>query len=162
MFRCGKYTILDVVGLEIPDTVDGKSVLSLIKGQESDWREYIHGEHCTCYSEEQEMQYLTDGKWKYIWFPRLGMEQLFNLQEDPGECNDLSQDESYRDELLKWRERLIKELEPRKLGLTDGKDLVCQKGRLPIISLKYEERMRRSGFDWLKYGEFRRWQSDIV
>ncbi|NLA83334.1 MAG: arylsulfatase [Clostridiales bacterium] len=137
-------TILDAIGADIPDTVDGKSLIPLINGEDSGWREYIHGEHSTCYSEEQEMQFVTDGKWKYIWFPRLGTEQLFDLTNDPGECHDLAQNKDYQDELLKWRSRLIKELEPRNLGLVDGGKLVCQKGKPPIVSPHYEKRISKT------------------
>jgi arylsulfatase A-like enzyme len=136
-------TLLEAAGVDIPDSVDGKSLLPLIHGEAAAWREYVHGEHSTCYSEEQEMQYLTDGKHKYIWFPRLGTEQLFDLTADPGECRDLVQDEGSRAELLKWRERLVRILEKRDAGLTDGDRLVCQAGRPPIVSPKYKERIER-------------------
>ena len=155
-------TVLDVVGQSIPDTVDGMSVLPLIQDRDIKWRDYIHGEHCACYSAENEMQYLTDGKWKYIWYPRTGREQLFNLMEDPYECKDLVDDDSYKEELLQWRLNLIRELEPRDLGLTDGAELVCQAGRGPIISPKYKERMEKADFDWMEYKEASRWQSNIL
>src|SRR5690606_20109563 len=100
-----------------------------------------HGEHSTCYSEEQEMQYVTDGKMKYIWFPRLGTEQLFNLEQDRYETVDLSSDPGYADQLNLWRGRLISELAPRNLGLTDGDRLVCQFGKPPIVSPHYQERL---------------------
>ena len=155
-------TVLDVVGQSIPDTVDGMSVLPLIQDRDIKWRDYIHGEHCACYSAENEMQYLTDGKWKYIWYPRTGREQLFNLMEDPYECKDLVDDDSYKEELLKWRLNLVRELEPRDLGLTNGDELVCQAGKGPIISPNYKERMEKVDFDWMEYKEASRWQSNIL
>jgi hypothetical protein len=139
------------LNLEIPDTVDGSSMLGLMRGTQSGWREYVHGEHCTCYSEVQEMQYLTDGRFKYIWFPRLGTEQLFNLQEDPGELMDLAVMDQSKPELLRWRKRLISELEPRKLGLTDEDNLVCQAGKPYMVSPKYQQRKEQCGLDWDRY-----------
>lgn len=144
-------TILDAAGIAIPGTVDGKSMMKLIRGENTGWREYVHGEHSACYSEESEMQYVTDGKVKYIWFPRLGTEQLFNLENDRNECIDLAQDSGYAEVLPHWRKRLIKELEPRNLGITDGDNLICQKGKPPMVSPKYLERKKRAGFDWDKY-----------
>ncbi|MBD2862309.1 arylsulfatase [Paenibacillus oceani] len=138
-------TILEAAGTPIPQTVDGRSLLPLMQGECPDWRPYVHGEHSTCYSEEQEMQYLTDGKWKYIWFPRIGSEQLFDLRRDPAELNDLAGSEAHASELLMWRERLIGVLAPRSAGLTDGNRLVCQAGKPPIVSPHYAERTRRSG-----------------
>ena len=136
-------TILDAVGLSVPDTVDGLSMMRLIHGEETNRREYIHGEHSTCYAEEQEMQYLTDGKFKYIWFPRLGSEQLFDLTQDPGERLDLAVRPEYLPELLKWRKRLISELKTRNAELTNGEQLLCQAGKPPIISPAYRARLER-------------------
>lgn len=141
-------TILEAAGLDIPDSVDGASVLGLTQHGDSEWREYVHGEHSTCYSEEQEMQYLTDGKYKYIWFPRLGTEQLFDLTQDRSERVDLAPLEEYGSVLRQWRSRLVRELAPRNQGLTDGDRLVCQAGRPPIVSPKYKERLESCGYDW--------------
>jgi arylsulfatase A-like enzyme len=137
-------TILDAVGAEIPDTVDGRSMLPLMTEPKPQWRDYIHGEHSTCYSEEQEMQYVTDGRMKYIWFPRLGTEQLFDLEKDRYETKDVAKDPDYAEQLSLWRGRLIAELEPRNCGLTDGDRLVCQAGKPPIVSPHYRERIERA------------------
>lgn len=147
-------TILDAAGLPIPATVDGRSVLThLSPDGPATAREYVHGEHSSCYSEEQEMQYLTNGESKYIWFPRLGTEQLFDLRNDPDELCDLADDPSAesRETLEKWRFRLVSILEKRDAGLTDGPHLVCQAGRPYLVSPNYHARMKRSGFNWLDY-----------
>lgn len=136
-------TILAAVGVELPDTVDGRSMLPLIQGGQPEWRSFLHGEHGVCYSEQQEMHYLTDGKWKYIWLARLGEEQLFDLDADAGECNDLAGKPEFEQELLSWRKRLIGVLEPRKAGLTDGGRLVCQAGKPRIVPPPFTDRMER-------------------
>ncbi|WP_066187895.1 MULTISPECIES: arylsulfatase [Gracilibacillus] len=137
-------TILDSVSLAIPESVDGKSMVPLIKREQVPWREYLHGEHSTCYAEEQEMQYLTDGVYKYIWFPRTGMEQLFHLQDDPYECEDLSEEPVFASKLDKWRQRLVSILEKRDKGLTENGQLVCQKGRPFLTSPHYRTRMEKT------------------
>jgi arylsulfatase A-like enzyme len=115
-------TLLEAAGLPIPNTVDGHSVLPLMEAPAKDWREYIHGEHCTCYSEEQEMQFVTDGRRKYIWLTRIDKEQFFNLDEDPGETHNLINDSRYKAEIEKWRGYLVHELEKRDCGwVKDGK-----------------------------------------
>ncbi len=134
-------TVLEAVAERIPETVDGQSLLGMMRGESVEWREYVHGEHATCYSEEQEMQYLTDGKWKYIWLPRLGEEQLFDLTADPNECENLVVHPDYVEELRTWRSRLVTVLEPRHAGLTDGDQLVYQAGMPFLVSPKYQERM---------------------
>ena len=136
-------TILDACGVEIPDTVDGKSVLPLVRGEDTDWRQYVHGEHTAAYSPTNEMQYLTDGNWKYIWLPRTNQEQLFDLKTDRYETRDLAADPQYQDELVKWRNRLIAVLEPRNAGLVEDGKLVCQVDKGPIVSPHYQERIER-------------------
>ena len=121
-------TFLDAAGVEIPDTVEGRSVLSLLREQAAAWRPYLHGEHASCYAPGNAMQYLTDGKEKYIWFPVTGQEQLFDLVEDPQECRDLARVPEAEDRVAKWRDRLVRELEGRSDGLSDGQRLILQEG----------------------------------
>ena len=136
-------TVLDVCGVEAPPTMDGRSLTALARGgAAADWRQYVHGEHCASYSPECEVRYVTDGKRKYLWFPRLGAEQFFDLEADPGELHDLSANPEKRAEMETWRQRLVNELAPRNVGLTrDGKLL---RQTLPIVS-PWRDRPRRVG-----------------
>ena len=115
-------TIIEVAGLNVPPTVTGASLLPLKEGKPTDWRSYINGEHCLCYSPEQEMQYVTDGHRKFVWLPRLDQEQFFNLDEDPGECFNLVNEPWYKKEIEKWKNYLINELDARDCGwVVNGK-----------------------------------------
>jgi arylsulfatase len=140
MLRDVMPTILDTLELKIPDRVDGLSMLPLAQGRDCNWRDYAHGEHCTCYSPNEEMQYLCDGKIKYIWFPRTGREQLFNLVRDPHELHDLSRDPAQSALLERLRLRLVAELRPRNCGLTTETQLLVQ--TQPITSPFYLQRLR--------------------
>lgn len=130
-------TILDACGVEIPDEVDGKSVLPLIRDDEINWRDFVHGEHKQCYAPENEHHFLTDGTWKYIWFTQTNTEQLFHLENDPYELTDLAALPKHQEEVAKWRERLIKDLEPRNAGLVENGQLVCQAGKPTPVSPHY-------------------------
>lgn len=122
-------TFLQAAGLDIPDTVDGSSMAPLVRGDAcAPWREHLVGEHDWCYSHEQANYYVTDGRWKYIWFPYLGTEQLFDRASDPGECRDLSGDPGAAGQLEHWRGVLTAELDARGCGLVEGGRLV----RLPL------------------------------
>ena len=59
------------------------------------------------------VQFLTDGRRKYIWFPGRGVEQFFDLDRDPAELYDLAADPASAGEVAAWRERLIRALEGR-------------------------------------------------
>jgi arylsulfatase len=126
-------TVLEIAGVDLPPAVCGRSVLPLMDGVGADWRDYIHGEHCTCYAPEQEMQYVTDGRRKFVWFPRTGEEQFFDLEADPGECRNVAGEPAYRSAVAEWRGRLVAELAARNRGwVVDGR-LTCPSGS-PLIS----------------------------
>ena len=118
-------TLLEAAGVPVPDTVTGRSVLGAIRGGQ--WREFIHGEHSPCYAMEEAMQYLTDGKEKYIYFPATGEEQFFDLTVDRQEAHDLAKDPSCAGRVAAWRQRLIEILAPRGDGFTDGNKLLVRK-----------------------------------
>jgi arylsulfatase len=122
-------TLLDAVGAPIPETVDGRSLLPLLRGA-LEWREYLHGECSEIVDIQSGMQFVTDDAWKYVWFPGAGVEHLFHLAEDPREMVDLAPDSQYADHLRHWRAVLVRELDGRPEGFTDGRNLL----RLPGIT----------------------------
>ncbi len=110
-------TVLDLAGVPVPDSVEGRSVLPLARGEDAVWREYIHIEHSPVH------QTLTDGREKYIWFTDDGRERLFRLADDPAECRDLAGVPAEAETLERWRRLLIRELADRPEGFTDGERL---------------------------------------
>ena len=117
-------TVLDLGGTPIPADVDGRSLVPLLRGEQTEWRPFLHGEHAPCYSQQQAHHYLVDADTKYIWRPLDGSEQLFDLEQDPHECRDLAADPAYRQRLETWRLRLIDQLRDRPEGFTDGTQLI--------------------------------------
>ena len=109
-------TLLDLAGIDVPDTVEGRSLLPLIHGEDVDWRSSLHIEHSPMYHA------LTDGEEKYIWFVRDGREQFFDLRDDPTELRNLIDDASRQERIQEWRAALIDELRERPEGFVqDGK-----------------------------------------
>jgi arylsulfatase len=128
-------TMLEMAGVPVPPTVEGRSLLPLLNAASlsAGWREYVHGEHAGFYASGQGMQYLTDGKEKYIWFTQSGREQFFNLKDDPHELHDLARDPKHQAHIAGWRQRMIQELAPRvQDGLSDGQCLIPGKS-LPAV-----------------------------
>ena len=119
-------TLLEAANVEIPDSVEGQSLLLLLENQATPWREYIHGEHRLM---EYSQQYIISKTEKYIWHSQTGKEQYFDLEKDPLELYDLAEEERGQTRLVYWRERLIHELAGREEGYTDGKKLIV--GRQP-------------------------------
>lgn len=123
-------TFLEAAGATIPNDMDGMSLLQLIKKPDAAWRKYIDLEHATCYSQDNYWAALTDGTWKYIWFFRTGEEQLFNLQNNPGEITELSQKSEYAEVLKNWRQRMVEHLSERGEGFVNNGKLVVRKETL--------------------------------
>lgn len=106
-------TLLDAAGAETPASVEGRSLLELVRSGGAGWREYIDLEHNICYGPENHWNGLTDGKWKYLYHAQHGEEQLFHLETDPDEVTDLAGAVEFGDDLRRWRERLVAHLEER-------------------------------------------------
>lgn len=123
-------TVLDLAGIPIPENVDGMSLLPLMRGEPCS-REYIHGECARLETIGSGMQYLTDGREKYIWYPGLGKEQLFDLTADPREEHDLARDPAAEERIRPLRERLIRELEGRPEGFVKEGKLARLEGPTP-------------------------------
>jgi len=114
-------TFLHAAETDQPESVEGHSVLELLKDPSVTLRPYYHGEHAPCYHPENANQFLTDARWKYIWNPINGEEQLFDLQADPHECADLARKEP--DVLAHWRQTMARQLAGRQEQLSDGTQL---------------------------------------
>jgi len=115
-------TILEAAGIGAVEGVTGRSVFAAIRGEQ--WREFIHGEHSPCYSTQEAMHYLTDGREKYIWLPASDSELFFDLTVDRQERRNLAKDPAYRERVDMWRNRLIELLAKRGDGFSDGERLI--------------------------------------
>ena len=106
-------TFLDAAGAPIPESIEGQSLLRLIRTKGEGWRPYIDLEHNICYSAANHWNGLTDGRWKYLYMAMDGEEQLFHLEKDPHELHNLAGLPEYANELRTWRGRLVEHLQER-------------------------------------------------
>lgn len=137
-------TILDAADVSIPDSVDGESLLKLARDPRADWREFVQGEHTTCYDRDYGMQYVTDGREKYIWYHHTGEEMFFDLRSDPLECRELSESPDHADRVALWRKRLADINERRGDPRGQNGELVVQPEGALTLSPKYEEWKQRA------------------
>jgi arylsulfatase A-like enzyme len=100
-------TLCGLIGLDIPETVDGVDLTPMIRGSASErdslYFAYTHVQRAIRTKTHKLIEYVVNHE---------RHTQLFNLTTDPDETNDLSQNPeqqtlitNLRDELLKWRER---------------------------------------------------------
>ena len=113
-------TLLDIAEVEIPSSVDGQSLLPLIYDKNVHWCNHVHGECTQIPTLNSGMQYLTNDKSKYIWYPGLEQEQYFDLENDPNEMNDLTNNPHYTDELDDRHSILINQLKDRPEGFVNN------------------------------------------
>ncbi len=115
-------TLLDFAGVDVPDSVDGQSLLPMMRGERPGWRDCLHIEHAPF------QQTVTDGREKFVWLPGSGEEQFFDLTEDPDEMHNLIDKAEHADRIDTWRQRLIARLADRPEGFVqDGKLVAGQR-----------------------------------
>jgi len=86
-------TILDIAGLEIPDGVKGVSLAPALRGEEMPKREVAvttPGTPPGSASHKRKMSSITDGEFTLHYRGNEHPWELFNIQEDPAQENDLS------------------------------------------------------------------------
>ena len=128
-------TCLEAAGVDVPESVEGTSLIGLLQGA-AGWRQYVHGEISGLggASPPTGMQFLTNGKRKYIWEPATGRELFFDLETDPQEQQELSGEPQRSKELSWWRQRLVERLERRPEGFVDNGKLVKLNGPTDPVS----------------------------
>lgn len=129
-------TLLELAGVPVPETCDGKSLLRFVRDSpvpeavEADpWREWLHGEHVYF---GQSLQWVTDGHIKYLWASGWGSEELFDLDSDPGELHNLAPLPEHAGLLELWKGRLIADLAGREEGFVRDRELVTG---APVVTM---------------------------
>ena len=98
-------TILDYAGIKAPSQMEGKSLRPLVHDEKIKWRDEIFLENLFTLRDNPFCEGIREGKWKYIRMydgivgykemdidflgRKPDFEQLFNLQEDPDEKNNI-------------------------------------------------------------------------
>jgi arylsulfatase A-like enzyme len=93
-------TICELAGVPIPETVEGRSVVPVLSGKTEAVYPHVFG-----YFRNVQRMIRTD-RWKLICYPHLPRYQLFDLQADRWELQDLSADPGHADVLAELRAKL--------------------------------------------------------
>lgn len=83
-------TLCDLAGTAVPATVQSKSLAPLLRHQTGRVHDFVTG----AFTDTQRM--ICDERWKFVLYPKVGREQLFDLQSDPDEMHDLSGDPAHK------------------------------------------------------------------
>jgi arylsulfatase len=125
-------TFLDAAGLPRPGTVEGISLLDILRGKPG--RKLLDLEHASCYAPKDGWLALMDERYKYIYFEHPGQQQLFDLSKDPTEGNNLADQPDSAKLVKQWRQKMVDHLKVRGEPWVRGGDLAVQQksiGRRP-------------------------------
>ncbi len=100
-------TILDLAGLESPESWHGQSLMPLIKGKtKSLQRDTVLIEHIWEFESIPPSEGVRTRDWKYFRYVNdQSIEELYNLKEDQQEVNNLADNETYADKLEAFRRK---------------------------------------------------------
>jgi arylsulfatase A-like enzyme len=98
-------TVLDLAGIPVPEEFDGRSLLPLLNNPDTDLREALMCElngfkYFVC------QRMVRWSKYKYIFNPT-STDELYDLNEDPYEMNNLECDMGYKNIVCEGREKLL-------------------------------------------------------
>ena len=146
-------SVLELIEAKIPENIEGKSFLSILKGEKKELRKEVYVEQ-TYHDIYNPMRCIRTDNYKYIknfekWdilfeipedmrdmarmggvfmndFPELYkkermMEELYDLEKDPNERNNIINDPDYKDIATDLREKLEKWMKRTKDPLLEGK-----------------------------------------
>ena len=114
-------TLLELAGVAVPATMQGRSLVPLLKGARPSWRNSFLIEY---YSDrvfprvlQMGYQAVRNGRWKYIHYLELeGMDELYDLQTDPYEMKNLIHQPDAKKALAQMRQELARLLKESNAG----------------------------------------------
>ena len=118
-------TCVAAAGGTPPADCDGMDLVAVARGQTPP-RDYLQAGLA---SKPLAFLALTDGRWKYMYYPEGPTEQLFDLQSDPHESRDLAGVAEFADTKRRLREELTRRQSQATVALKGGLKL-CENGKL--------------------------------
>ena len=131
-------TILAAAGGKAPADCDGQNLIDNMEGKLKNPRKYIDGTFGNILGDNPHVEYLgiTDGKFKYMWYPEGGAEQLFDLKNDPKEMENIAKSKKHAAVKKRLRDEIIRRQKERGGLFMKNGDLLA----LPLISDTEKER----------------------
>ena len=103
-------TLLDILGIEIPTELPGESLLKIARNQSNDTKRAVFSEYHAMGMMDAGFM-LKEGEYKLCYYVR-NEPQMFNVDIDPMESNDLASDHEYAKIRSNLEERLFEIVDP--------------------------------------------------
>jgi len=114
-------TLASLAQLDLPQKVDGLDLSPLLRGDPFEEREFIVS---YCFSDPTQLYMIADKRFKYAYSQTGGIEELYDLLEDPDELRNIAGDPGTTETLRTMRTRLIGwARENDELSILDGDTL---------------------------------------
>ena len=102
-------TFLDMAGAEIPDDMQGRSLVPLLKGRTpQDWRDAVYYQYYEYPRPHRVAPHygVRTPRYKLIYYYTIDEWELFDLVEDPDELNSVYNDPAYQDVTRRLKDKL--------------------------------------------------------
>lgn len=96
-------TLAEMSGFTAPEDIDGLSLLQVLKGELAGVRSSLF------HAYRHTVRAVRNGEWKFIRYPELDYHQLFDLDKDPLELNNLAYKDAYQDKVAEMMDLMKKE-----------------------------------------------------
>jgi arylsulfatase A-like enzyme len=93
-------TICDLLGINTPDNVQGRSILPILKGEKNEGKQ-------AAFCENQQYKAIRTSDWKLTYCVGRNDGELYDMRSDPWEHNNLFHNEKYSGVKAKLLERLL-------------------------------------------------------
>ena len=103
-------TFLSIAGVDVPDDMQGHSLVPLLRGESpDDWRNSIYYHYYEAGGEHRVPAHegVRDERYKLINFYRDDGVNLFDLKTDPTEMKNVAGDKDYQDILAAMHKKLV-------------------------------------------------------
>ncbi|MBL9152213.1 MAG: sulfatase [Verrucomicrobiales bacterium] len=107
-------SLLEAAGVPVPDGLDGRSFVPLVRGESVPWREELLYEYLWehNYPQTPTMHGLRTKQYKYVrYYGIWDLDELYDLQADPGETTNLIHDPAHAERVKALDARLFELLE---------------------------------------------------
>ncbi len=114
-------TLLELANVEVPDTMEARTLAAPLAGEEWEPRDFVYAEHGRdgILDSTDFMTMVRDDRWKLVHFVDEDEGQLFDLETDPDEMVNLWRDPASAEqkqrlltEMLEWRVRSLVQTAP--------------------------------------------------
>ena len=101
-------TFLEIGGAEIPNNLDGRSIVPLLTGEDvEDWPDDVFAEFHGYEATLATVRMVRTDSWKYVYNP-YSEDELYDMKSDPHELHNLATHLGYKHVLRRMKDRMVR------------------------------------------------------